>query len=112
MLSISCMSKTNSTLISSNEYLDIFMPMHNLLEYSGNYFMASGSLCNYDRDELDDDANENNANNYRIDNIKATASRSFEYDTKIIGSIQADNNTLDTEVIVLLKHFSNSPKIS
>ena len=30
------------------------MPMYNLLEYSQNYFMASGILCNYCRDEIDD----------------------------------------------------------
>ena len=34
------------------------MPMHNLLESSGNYSMTSGSLWNYYRDEMNDDANE------------------------------------------------------
>ena len=36
------------------------MPMYNLLEYSDNYYMTSGSLCNYYRDEVNDSANENN----------------------------------------------------
>ena len=36
------------------------MPMYNLLEYSGNYYMTSGSLCNYCRDEVNDSTNENN----------------------------------------------------
>ena len=45
------------------EDLDIVIPMYNLLEYSDNYSMTSGSLWNYYRDEINDDANENNAAN-------------------------------------------------
>ena len=44
--------------------------MYNLLEYSGNYFMTSGSLCNYYRHEINDDANENNAVDNSINNNK------------------------------------------
>ena len=40
----SCISKINSTLIDNAEDLDIVMPMYNLLEYSQNYSMTSGSL--------------------------------------------------------------------
>ena len=45
---------------------------------------------------MNDDANENNADNYGIDNIKATTSKSFEYKTKIIENKLVDNNTLST----------------
>ena len=38
------------------------------MEYSDNYSMRSGNLCNYYRDEINDDANENNAGNNRINN--------------------------------------------
>ena len=40
----SCISKIKSTLIGNAEDLDIVMPMYNLLEYSQNYSMTSGSL--------------------------------------------------------------------
>ena len=50
----SCISKINSTLIDNTEDLDIVMRMHNLLEYSQNYSMTSGSLWNYYREEIDD----------------------------------------------------------
>ena len=41
--------------------------MHNLLEYSDNYSMTSGSLCNYYRDEVNDEENQyDNTNNNRI----------------------------------------------
>ena len=82
------------------------MPIYNLLEYSGNYFMTLGSLRNYYRDEVNDDANENNADNYRIDNSKTVTRESFKYKRKMIGSTSADDNTLDIEVVVPLKYLS------
>ena len=40
----SCISKINNTLIENAEDLDIVMLMYNLLEYSNNFSMTSGSL--------------------------------------------------------------------
>ena len=60
------------------------MSMYNLLGCSGNYSMTSGSLQSYYRDEVVEDAYENNeAGNYRINNNKATTSKDFDYMTKI-----------------------------
>ena len=60
-----------------------------LCEYSDNYSMTSGSLQNYYRNEINDDAMENdNANDKRIKNNKTITSKSFEYKTKIIGKTQ------------------------
>ena len=57
---------------------------------------------------MNDDANENNAaGNYRINNNKATASKSFEYKTKIKESMPANDSRLDTEIVVSLKYLSN-----
>ena len=39
--------------------------------------MTSGSLSNYYRDELNDNANENNADKYRINNNKTITSKCF-----------------------------------
>ena len=41
-----CISKINNTQIDNAEYIDIVMPMYNLIEYSDNYSKTSGSLCN------------------------------------------------------------------
>ena len=41
--------KINNTLVDHLEDLDIVMPMCNLLEYSDNYSIASGSLWNHYR---------------------------------------------------------------
>ena len=69
--------------------------------------MASGRLRNYYRDEVDDDANENDAANNRINKNKTTTSKSFEYKTKLIGNMPNNNNILDAEVVVPLKYLSN-----
>ena len=45
------------------------MAMSNLLKCCDNYSMTSGSLLNYYRDEINDDAIENDSNN-RINNKK------------------------------------------
>ena len=70
--------------------------------------MTSGSLWNYYRDETNDDANENDKNN-RINNNKTITRKSFEYNSKTIQRTLDDNNnnTLNAEVIVPLKHLSN-----
>ena len=40
-----------NTLIDNTEDLDVVMPMYNLLEYSDNYSVGSGSLRNYYREK-------------------------------------------------------------
>ena len=57
------------------------MPMYNLLEYSKNHRKTIGSLYNYYRDELSDDADGDN-----FYNIKVVNSNSFKYKNKIIGN--------------------------
>ena len=104
----SSIQKINNTFIENAEDLDINIPMYNLLEYSDNCCMTSGTLWNYYRDEVNDDKNEiDNANSNRINHKKTMPSKSFEYNTRIIWRAPADNNTLDVEVVVSLKYLSN-----
>ena len=79
-----CISKINNTLTANAENLDITVSMYNLLEYSKNYSMTPGGLCNYYKDEVNDDANEINADNYKIYNKKTVASESFKCKTNAI----------------------------
>ena len=69
--------------------------MYNLLEYSKNYKKTIGSLCNYYRDELSDDADNNN-----FDNIKVVNSNAFKYKNKITGNTYDVLNTADDYVAV------------
>ena len=80
--------------------LDIVMPMNNLLEYSDNYSMTSGSLWNYYRDKVKDPANEIYAANNNIINKKTIKSKSFDYKSKLIGKIPNDNSRLNAEAFV------------
>ena len=54
------------------------MPMYNLLEYSNNNSMTSGSLWNYYKYEINDDTIENVASRNKINNSKTITSKSFE----------------------------------
>ena len=66
-------SKINSTLIDDAKDLDMAVQMYDLLEYSNNYSMASGSLWNCYSDEVKGNVNEDKEN-YWINNEKITAS--------------------------------------
>ena len=110
---VSCITRINGELIEDADDLDIVMSMYNLLEYSKNYRKTIGSLYNYYRDELSDDADDNN-----FDNIKVVNSEAFKYKIKIIGNtynVNADddgydvnkNGTQEVELAIPLKYLGN-----
>ena len=103
-----CINKINNTQVDNAEYIDIVMPMYNLIQYSGNYSKTSGSLWQYSKDipAVDDDA-------AIVDFNGANANDSFNFKTKITGPTAADNNNgnipgrVDVEIMVPLKYLSN-----
>ena len=110
---ISCITKINNEFIEDADDLDIVMPMYNLLEYSKNYRKTIGSLYNYYRDELSDDADNNN-----VDNIKVVNSEAFKYKNKIIdntynidegaqGYDANKNGKQEVEIATPLKYVGN-----
>ena len=46
----SCISRINNAQIDDAQYIDVVMPMYNLIEYSDNYSQTSGILFQYCRD--------------------------------------------------------------
>ena len=65
--------------------------------------MTPGGLRNYHRDDVNDNANEiDAADNSSESNKKTTTSRSSECKTNITRSTTADDNILDTEVVIPL----------
>ena len=90
----------NQKIIDNAEYLDIVMPMYNLLEYSKNYSKTAGSFWNYYRDEPNNGAN--NSTNYSIKD-----SKSFDYKTSITEKLEGNNTEKEVEIVVLLNHLSN-----
>ena len=47
---------------------------------------------------MNDDANENNDDDYRVNNGKTRTSESFEYKTKVIGSTPDNNSKLNGNI--------------
>ena len=45
-----CRTKINDTFVDYADFINITMPMYNLIEYSDNYSDTSGSLWNFKRD--------------------------------------------------------------
>ena len=110
---VSCITRINGELIEDANDLDIVIPMYNLLEYSKNYRKTIGSLYNYYRDELSDDADDNN-----FDNIKVVHSNTFKYKNKIIvntynvdagvdGYDVNKNSKQEIELAIPLKYLGN-----
>ena len=108
-----CITRINGDLIEDADDLDIVMSMYNLLEYSKNYKKTIGSLYNYYRDELSDDADDNNFDNRNVVNSEA-----FKYKNKIIGNtynVDAGaqgydvnkNGTQKIELAIPLKYLGN-----
>ena len=94
--------KINNTQIDNAEYIDIVMPMYNLIEYSDNYSKTSGSLWQYCK-EIPAVNNDGDI----VDFNGANATDSFNFKTKITG--QTDNNGRidNVEIMVPLKYLSN-----
>ena len=86
----SCISKISNTFISNAENLGIV---------SDSYYMTSRSLSNYYRDEVNNDANENNDADNKINNNETKTRKSFEFKTKIIGRAPDNNNNNNNETI-------------
>ena len=102
---ISCISKIIGELVENAEDLDIVIPMCNLLEYSKNYEKTSGSLFNYYRDEPNE-AEIADANG--VINISIRNSESFDYKTKIVGSLAAGElEKDDVKIAIPLKYLGN-----
>ena len=87
--------------------------MYNLLEHSKNYRKTIGSLYNYYRDDLSDDADDNN-----FDNIKVVNSNTVKYKNKLTGNtynVDAGaqgydvnkNGKKEIEIAIPLKYLGN-----
>ena len=105
---VSCITRINGELIEDPNDLDVVIRMYNLLEYSKNYRKTIVLLYNYYRDELSDDADDNN-----FDNIKVVKSNTFKYKNKITGNAGVDgydlnkNGKQEIELAIPLKYLGN-----
>ena len=71
--------------------------MYNLIEYSDNYSDTSGSLWNFKRDEIINNADVTNDDN----------APSFKYKASLIGNTETDGTKKEVKIAVPLKYLSN-----
>ena len=95
-------SKINNTQADNAEYIDIVMPMYNLIEYSDDFFKTSGSLWQYCKDiqAVNDDGN-------IVDFNGANATDSFNFKIKMTDQTDDDGEIANIEITIPLKYLSN-----
>ena len=94
-----CRTEINDTFVDYAAFINITMPMYNLIEYSDNYSDTYGSLWNFKRDEIIGNINITNNN-----------SPSFKHKSNFIGNTDADGANRKREnikIAVPLKYLSN-----
>ena len=77
-------TEINDTFVDYANFINITIPMYNLMEYSDNYFDSSGSLWDFKID-IFYNVNDNNANVTNHDNAS-----SFKYKASLIGNTGND----------------------
>ena len=97
----SCINKTNNEQIENAQYIDIVLPMYNLIEYRENYSKKFGNLWQYFKE-----IPAVNNNGAIVDFNGANATDSFSFKNKITDQTN-DNCRIDVEIMVPLKYLSN-----
>ena len=75
-----CRTEINKTFTDEADFINITMPMYNLIEYSVNYSSTSGSLWNFGRDEIINNADVTNDDN----------APSFKHKASLIGNKESN----------------------
>ena len=92
-----CRTEINETFIDEADFINITMPMYNLVEYRDNYSDISGSLWQFRRDEIINNADVTNDNN----------ARSFKYKASIIDNTEDNGTKSKVKIAVPLKYLRN-----
>ena len=92
-----CRTEINNIFVDYANFLNITMPMYNLIEYSDNYSDTSGSLWSFKRGEADNNANVTNDNNVP----------SFKYKAGLIGNTVNGGTKKGVKIAVPLRYLSN-----
>ena len=90
-------TEINDTFVNYANFINIAMPMYNLIEYSDNYSDTSGSLWQFKRDEIINNANVTNDDN----------ASSFKYKANLIGNTQNNGRKNGVKTAVPLRYLSN-----
>ena len=97
-----CRTEINDTFVDYADFINITMPMYNLIEYSDNYSDTSGSLWQFKRDEIEGDV-DLTVNAQHIPNN----SSSFKYKSSFIGNLSQLRTRNNVKIVVPLKYLNN-----
>ena len=75
-----CSPEIDRTLVDEANFINITMPMYNLIEYNDNYSDTSGSLWDIKRDDIVDNAEMTNGDK----------AHSFKYEANLIGNTETN----------------------
>ena len=89
------MTEIDGTFVNETNFINITMPMYNLIAY--NYSDTSESLWNFKRDEIDNNADVTNDDN----------APSFKYKASNIGNTENNGTKNGIKIAVPLKHLNN-----
>ena len=91
-----CRTETNDTFVDEAEYINIAMAMYNLTEYSDKYSDSSGSLWQFKKDEV-------------VNNANATVenSSSFRCKSSFVGNTVNNGGLNGVKIAISLKYLSN-----
>ena len=90
-----CSTENDGSLIDRPDFINITMPMYNLIECSGNYSDTSKSLWGFKWDDIVNNASVANDNN----------SPSFEYKASIVDDTANDGTKNGVKIAVPLKDW-------
>ena len=82
----------NDTFVDYADFINTAMSMYNLIEYSDNYSDTSGSLWNFKRDEIVNNADVTNDDN----------APSFKYKASIIGDTKNNEAKNEVKIVVIV----------
>ena len=90
-----CRTEINDTFVDYADFINITMPMYNLIEYSDNYSDTSGSLWQFKRDEIEGNVD------LTVDAHIPNNSSSYKYKSSFI------TNRNNVKIAVPLKYLSS-----
>ena len=80
----------DGTFVDYADFINIAMPIYNLIEYSDNYSDSSGNLWNFKREEVTDNTDVTNDDN----------TPSFKYKASLIDNIKADRTKNGVKIAI------------
>ena len=95
-----CISEINNKQVHNAKYIDVVLPMYNLIEYSDSYSKTSRGLWQYFKDIA---AVNNNGDVVGFNGTNATDS--FDFKAKMTGQNNDDGEINNIEIMVRLKYF-------